>query len=401
MSAYDIITIGGGLGGAALAKSMAERGANVLVLERETEFRDRVRGEGMSPWGAGEARELGIYDLLKSTCATELPVWENYIGPTLVGQRDLPSTTPQGLPAVAFNHPEMQRALLAAAVVAGAEVRQGAKATSVTPGKKPKVTMQGANGATEEHEARLVVGVDGRGSLVRKWGAFAERQDAPRLLLSGLLFENASSVPPTTVRLVNDLATGRAAIVFPQGGNRMRAYFACGVQDGMRLQGERDIPKFIDCSVAVGMPAAYFEGAKPAGPLATFDGADCFVEHPYRDGVALVGDAAATSDPSWGQGLSLTLRDVRTLRDALSANEDWDAAGSAYAKEHDRYFDVVHTAEDWMTQFFYEMGSEADARRARAFPLIAQDPTRVPDVINTGPDVVLDDSVRRRFFAEE
>jgi hypothetical protein len=43
----------------------------------------------------------------------------------------------------------------------------------------------------------------------------------------------------------------------------------------------------------------------------------------------------------------------------------------------------------------------ADARRARAFPLIAQDPTRVPDVINTGPDVVLDDSVRRRFFAED
>ena len=32
---YDIITIGGGLGGSTLAKAMAEHGARVLVLERE------------------------------------------------------------------------------------------------------------------------------------------------------------------------------------------------------------------------------------------------------------------------------------------------------------------------------------------------------------------------------
>jgi flavin-dependent dehydrogenase len=48
---YDLITVGGGLAGAALAKALAERGARVLVLERETRFRDRVRGEAMHPWG--------------------------------------------------------------------------------------------------------------------------------------------------------------------------------------------------------------------------------------------------------------------------------------------------------------------------------------------------------------
>ena len=44
VDSYDIITIGGGLGGAALAKVMADYGARVLVLESETRFRDRVRG---------------------------------------------------------------------------------------------------------------------------------------------------------------------------------------------------------------------------------------------------------------------------------------------------------------------------------------------------------------------
>jgi flavin-dependent dehydrogenase len=34
MPDYDIITVGGGLGGAAAAKVMAEHGARVLVIER-------------------------------------------------------------------------------------------------------------------------------------------------------------------------------------------------------------------------------------------------------------------------------------------------------------------------------------------------------------------------------
>jgi menaquinone-9 beta-reductase len=46
------------------------------------------------------------------------------------------------------------------------------------------------------------------------------------------------------------------------------------------------------------------------GPLASFDVSDTWVEHPYRDGVALLGDAAATTDPTYGQGL-LSLYAVR------------------------------------------------------------------------------------------
>jgi flavin-dependent dehydrogenase len=49
VASYDLITVGGGLGGGALAGAMAERGAGVLVLERETNFKDRVRGEGLVP----------------------------------------------------------------------------------------------------------------------------------------------------------------------------------------------------------------------------------------------------------------------------------------------------------------------------------------------------------------
>jgi hypothetical protein len=41
--------------------------------------------------------------------------------------------------------------------------------------------------------------------------------------------------------------------------------------------------------------------------------------------------------------MSLTLRDVRGLRDVLWSNHDWDAVGRDYAAKHDRYYGVIHT----------------------------------------------------------
>ena len=67
---YDLITIGGGIGGATLAKVMAEAGHRVLVLERDTAFRDRIRGEVLVPWGCREAAQLGVYDLLRAIVRT-------------------------------------------------------------------------------------------------------------------------------------------------------------------------------------------------------------------------------------------------------------------------------------------------------------------------------------------
>ena len=75
--AYDLIVVGGGIAGASLAQRMAKSGARVLVLEQETEFRDRIRGECLQPWGVGEAHQLGVADVLR-TCANEMR-WVQFI----------------------------------------------------------------------------------------------------------------------------------------------------------------------------------------------------------------------------------------------------------------------------------------------------------------------------------
>src|SRR5687768_14422254 len=71
--AFDVIVVGGGLAGSALAGVLAHAGLGVLVVEREAAFRDRIRGELTWPWGVGEARELGLEAVLQQAGRVELP----------------------------------------------------------------------------------------------------------------------------------------------------------------------------------------------------------------------------------------------------------------------------------------------------------------------------------------
>jgi len=390
---YDIITVGGGIAASSLARAMAERGAKVLVLEREKQFKDRVRGEAIVSWGVAEANELGICGLLKEKCGHDVPYVE-----AGSGLRDLRATTLQQLPLLSFPHQVMQETLLAAAENAGAEVRRGVSVEQIECGAEPTVVVNG-NGR-ERISARLVVVADGRGSAARKWSGFPVCEQSNDYYMAGVLLTNVHASTETMYAVFKpELGTWSGLI--PQAGGQFRAYFVYPKTMGYRLQGESMLSLFI-LESAKGYPpiADYCADAKSAGPLASFDVSDTWVEHPYRDGVALVGDAAATSDPTYGQGLSFALRAARVLRDELTNNSDWDAAGHRYADQHQRSFHACHAVEGWVRTLFQDPSPEGAALRVRAMPLIAEDPARVPDHIFSGPELPVNEEVRARFFGE-
>jgi 2-polyprenyl-6-methoxyphenol hydroxylase-like FAD-dependent oxidoreductase len=393
-SSFDIITVGGGLAASTFAKSMAERGANVLILEREERFKDRVRGEFIVTWGVAEAQELGILNLLRQSCAIEVPWIDLGFGP-----RDLRTTTPQQLPGLSFSHPEMQETLLAAAENAGAVVRRGVSVQQIEPGPRPRVmTMQ--NGHAETISARLVTAADGRNSVARKWLGFTTKMSGDPFLFSGVLLSGVPAREDAGWFIFNP-ELGLIGALVSQGRGRFRAYLGYPSSSGYRLNGKDSVSLFLSESAKVApVFGESYSRAQDIGPLATFDGGNFWVERPYRNGVALLGDAAGTSDPSFGQGMSLSLRDARTLRDELLSNSDWDAAGHRYAERHDAYFQRCRTACGWLREMFQEQTPEAAARRLRALPLIANDPTRVPDHLFSGPEMPLEDAVRARFFGE-
>jgi 2-polyprenyl-6-methoxyphenol hydroxylase-like FAD-dependent oxidoreductase len=169
----SVIVVGGGLAGASLARGLAQAGVD--VLERERNFKDRVRGEQMHPWGVAEARALGIYELIKS-CGTEVRLSERQVaGTPRRAPRDLVDTSPHGAGSLNFYHPEMQTALLVAAEHAGAAVRRAVTVLEVIPGDPPRVRTR-EDGREQIFSANLVIGADGRDSRCRQWAGFQVEQ---------------------------------------------------------------------------------------------------------------------------------------------------------------------------------------------------------------------------------
>jgi 2-polyprenyl-6-methoxyphenol hydroxylase-like FAD-dependent oxidoreductase len=244
-------------------------------------------------------------------------------------------------------------------------------------------------GGTEQKvTARLVVGADGRNSQVRSWSGFGVARDPDCLIVAGALYRGLS-LPDDAVQMILNPEMQRMSIVFPIGDQRFRAYLAYRHGTRPPLSGQKDEQPFVEASVATGAPSEWFG-----------DRQDCWADRPYRDGIVLIGDAAAASDPAFGCGLSLTLRDVRVLRDRLTAGVDWAVAAAAYADEHDRYYAALHRTHDQWRELYFGVGAEAAALRARALPLIAEDPSRIVDFIGLGPEAPNDAAARRRFFGE-
>lgn len=404
---YDLVIVGGGLAGSTLAIALAHRGLKILIVEQQDPFRDRIRGEVLMPWGSLEAKRLGIYDLLLKTCAIEATYYSRFRNgaPAI---RDLLATTPGNTCCMTFPHPAMQEVLLAHAQSLGTDIRRGEPVASITPGNFPQVQV---GGDAKTLTARLVVLADGRDSRVRASLPFEVQRDPEQLIIAGMILEGevncseflVANAPShaNTINLMYDSKGGRMIIAMRIAPGRNRIYLIHH-KDVIprRLSGRHSVDEMVRQLQAAGAPRQWFEQGHQAGPFASFDGSHRWVDHPYHDGVVLIGDAAAATDPTWGRGLSRTLRDVRLLRDRLSETNDWQAGAIAYAADHDDFYGRMRRLEAMETTLLFERGEAADARREHAFALFAQDPTRVPDATGLGPEAPSDEAARARYFGE-
>lgn len=396
---YDVIIVGGGLAGAVAARKLAETGRRVLVLERETSFRDRVRGEQMHPWGGAVAQRLGIRrELLASGFGHDARYNNIYVLGHQTSHRDLHATTPYDrIGVTTFHHPEMQEHFLTAAGTAGATVRRGAGVRSLAGGERPEVTFTDDTGS-HLASARIVIGADGRTSKVRAWAGFETRRDPERLRIAGALLRNTSA-PIDGLHMC--VAPQGNMLLCPLGDGRARAYFIydIGVAGRRALSGTDQVDEFLRLCRTTGAPAEWFDGVVLAPPLADFEGAAQWVEHPSRDGIVLVGDAAATLDPSFGTGLSKTLLDIERLLDALGETADRDTSLARYAASHDQHYRILHDLEAWLTTLMWSRGPEADARRHRVMPRFDVGDPALPD-LQLGPDGPHDAAARKLMLGE-
>lgn len=326
----DVIIVGGGMAGSALAYALASFGIETTVLERQTIHQDRVRGEVINCWGLREAQELKVLEILEAAGGNYADRFVAY-DETVTAEHaeavalDVGSML-EGVPGVLdVGHPEACAALLAAAESAGATVIRGVTDTQVAAGAKPQVHFR-AQGRDRLRTARLVVGADGRVSATRRQLGVRLTQTPANSLGGGLLADGIDGWRQDTsgIGTEEDLLY----FVYPRANGRARLYLLHSPQQKGRFSGPTAAADFLaafrfDC---IPDSATIFGNARPATPrtpCAFFPMNDSWCDVITRPGAVLIGDAAGWSDPVIGQGLSIALRDARLVRDALVAHSRW------------------------------------------------------------------------------
>jgi 2-polyprenyl-6-methoxyphenol hydroxylase-like FAD-dependent oxidoreductase len=245
------------------------------------------------------------------------------------------------------------------------------------------------DGAQHEASCRIVVGADGRASTVRKQLGVDVHETEPRTMLSGLLVTDLDAWPTdqTTLGTCGDVHY----LVFPRPGGVARLYLGYDVADKDRFTGPDRVRHFLDAFRLDSLPLGEaIAAATPAGPCAGHPGTDTWTGEPFRQGAVLVGDSAGWSDPLIGQGLSVALRDARTVADVLLEGDDWSpTAFSAYGEERAERMRRLRITVSVMTDLRCDFSPAGRARRLAFFSGLMTDASSIGLMLAmmSGPEV--------------
>ncbi len=164
-----IIIVGAGPAGAALSVLLSRSGLEVLLLERETRP-DRVfRGEALMPMGLDALHQMGFREALRDIPGTQIERWEIFLDRQQVLSIDEPAEELGDLAfRIAAPGPLMQAVIEKAEPYESFTYRPGVTARGL---RQEEGRVTGVRVATPEGEeeiaADLVIGTDGRASVVR------------------------------------------------------------------------------------------------------------------------------------------------------------------------------------------------------------------------------------------
>ena len=332
---YDAIIVGARCAGAPTAMLLAHKGYRVLLVDRATFPSDTMSTHIIHPPGISALKRWGLLDRLASTGCPPMAGYSFDFGPIKITG----SLRPDDGVATAYcpRRTVLDYLLVEAAVAAGTELRERFTADEVLieDGRVTGLRGHTAGGATITERARVVVGADGRRSLVAKAVQAPRYHERPPIAAgyyaywSGLPAEGFQGYirPPRAIGVAptND---GLTMVTINWPGTEFEA-------------NRRDVEGTF--ARAFGLVPEFAERLRAATRETRIVGTGDlpnFFRKPYGPGWALVGDAGYHKDPITAQGISDAFRDAEglaaALDDALSGRRGFDDAMASYQQTRDQ-----------------------------------------------------------------
>ncbi|MFE3787924.1 FAD-dependent oxidoreductase [Streptomyces goshikiensis] len=311
----DVLIVGAGPTGLALAVDLTRRGVRALVVERADRLFPGSRGKGLQPRTLEIFDDLGVLDAVRAS-AGPYPIGVIWQDGQRKGEQRMSDPT-EATEAAPYNEPWMlpqwrtQEILRARLEELGGEVVFGRELVGIAQDPEG-VTASFATGAPVR--ARYAVAGDGGRSTVRRAlgiGMTGESVDPNPMLvadvrITGLDRDVIHMFPPTD--------TEGFLAVFPLAGTedfQIAAQFPEGTDADLTLDGIREVfAARTHLSPGAVTEVRWASDFRPRAALADR----------FREGrVFLAGDAAHIHSPAGGQGLNTSVQDAYNLGWKLGA----------------------------------------------------------------------------------
>jgi squalene monooxygenase len=315
--AHDVIVVGAGIAGAAMAAYLGRAGKRVLLLERDLSEPERIVGELLQPGGVNKLKEMGMEDCLEGFDAQRVRGYNLHLkGRDIVVIYPSPDGTEQT--GRGFHNGRFIMKLRARArAEKTVEVREATVLKLLEhKGRVTGVTLRSKEGVTSEARAPLTIVCDGLFSNLRK-GLSAAQTDLKSHFLGVVVrhgklpFDGIATVvladPTPILNYPISSTETRILIDFPHG--------LPSVADGSlhRELMERVLPQ-IPQGLQAGFIDAVNENRLKSMPNRVMPARPFLVP-----GAVLLGDALNMRHPLTGGGMTVALTDVANLGQRLAA----------------------------------------------------------------------------------
>lgn len=338
----DVLVVGGGPAGLVAARAAAERGCDVLLVERDRAIGLPVRcGEGVGAKGIEEFLDpMNGKAPWVSRRITRVEFRSPNGSVVRVGHGDI---------GYVLDRSRFEPVLAEQAVAAGATIRVGTEVTGLARGGGQWAVRVNHD---EQIRARIVIGADGVESMVGRWTGIDTRVRAKDMESCAQVLLDDIAVDPEAIVLHfgNEIAPGGYAWIFPKGPRS--ANVGLGV---VALKARRSASGYLADYVAATFPQG-IERDRTVGGVVV----QTTVRRTVDDGVILCGDAAHMINPLSGAGI------VNAMKAGRMAGETAAAAITSGAKldeyhhrwmallgdDHERFYRVKEALGKFDDQFF-------------------------------------------------